>query len=115
MLLMAQDYIDTGDFKDSEYDISIKYDEFANPSWESQLQVLGSAWSSGQLSTERYVNLLWGGKLSDDEMLKEIEWLDENKSRDDFDMEQLINYETNNRNNLQRERTAEEETAVAEE
>lgn len=115
MLLMAQDYIDNGGFKDAEYDISIKYDEFANPSWESQLQVLGSAWSNGELSTERYVNLLWGGKLSEDEMLKEIEWLDENKSRDDFDVEQLINYETNNRNNLQRERTAEEETAVAEE
>jgi len=115
MLLMAQDYIDYGVFKNADYDISIKYDEFANPSWETQLQTLGSAWSNGQISTEKYVQLLWGGKLSDDEMLKEIEWLDENKSRDDFNMEQLIEYETNNRNNLQREGTAEEETAVAEE
>ena len=117
MLLMWLDYMETGNFNDSGYEISVKYDEFANPSWESLLGVLGPAWVSGELSTERYVNLLWAGRLSDEEMLKEIEWLDSNKKADDFDMESLIGHEneTYNRNDLQREREREEEAPIVEE
>ena len=117
MLLMCEDYMTTGVFNDYDYNISVKYDEFANPSWENQLQTLGPAWSNGQLSTERYVNLLWNGKLSDEDMLKEIEWLDNNRKNDDFDMERLMEHENevNNRNDLQREEQGEEETPIVEE
>lgn len=90
MLLDAQEYLNTGIFTERDYEISIKYDEFANPSFESELQVLGPAWSSGQISTERFVSLLWAGKLSDEEMAQEIAWLDENKKKDDFDINSLM-------------------------
>ena len=117
MLLMAQDYIDFGKFNDTTYDISVKYDEFANPSFESELQVLGPAWSNGQISTERYAQLLWAGKLSDEELLKEIAWLDENKKQDDFDLNKLMEHENevNNGTGLQESRPEEESPAIPEE
>ena len=65
-------------------DISVNFNEFANPSFESELQTLGPAWSDGQISTSRYVELLWGDKLSDEEKAIEVAWLDNNKSKDNF-------------------------------
>lgn len=100
MLLMAQEYIDHGVFAKQEYQISVKYDEFANPSFESELQILGPAWSNGQISTERFVAMLWAGKLSEEEMQKEAAWLDENKQKDDFDLNQLMSNETGTGTNI---------------
>jgi len=117
MLLMAQDYLDTGVFQEKDYDISIKYDEFANPSFESELQILGPAWSNGQISTERYVAMLWAGKLSEEELLKEVQWLDENKKQDDFDLNALMEHENevNNGTNLRGQDQEKEETFEPEE
>ena len=47
---------------------------------ESQLKILGPAWVNGELSTERYVELLWGDSLNDDEKRKEIEYLNSVKA-----------------------------------
>lgn len=117
MLLMAYEIMTTGIYNNTEYNISVKYDEFALPSFENEIQVLGPAWVSGEISTERYVQLLWAGKLSDEEMLKEIQWLDENKQKDDFDMNSLMEHENETENglDLQREAEAEEEPAETEE
>ena len=117
MLLMCEDYIATGIFQEKDYQISVKYDEFANPSFESELQILGPAWSQGQISTERFVAMLWAGKLSDEEMAKEVQWLDDNKKNDDFDINQLMEQgnETDNRNNLSNEGQEEEKPVVPEE
>lgn len=85
--LDLQEYIDTGSITQSkEHEIDINFNEFANPSFESEIQILGSAWSNGELSTERYVKMLWDGKLSDEEMAKEIQYLEENKSKDNLMM-----------------------------
>jgi len=117
MLLQAQDYMDKGKFTDNEYEISVKYDEFATPTWESLITILGPAFTSGEISTERYVQLLWAGKLSDEEMAREIQWLDENRQKDDFDMETLVGHENeiNDRFNLRNEEEAEEESAIVKE
>lgn len=92
MGLMLQDYMDTGVIK-GEYEISITYDEFANPSFESELAVLGPAWSQGQISTEQYVKMLWAGKLNEEEIEDEKAYLDENKEKDNFDMGELLEHE----------------------
>ena len=117
MLLMCQEYMNTGVFEEKDYGISIKYDEFANPSFESELQVLGPAWNNGQISTERYVSLLWSGKLSEEEMLKEQEWLDSNKQKDDFDLNSLMEHEneTRARTDLRPEGQEEEAPVIPEE
>ena len=57
--LMLQDYIDSGVINEVEHEITIQYDEFANPSFESEIGILGPAWSQGQISTKQYVKLLW--------------------------------------------------------
>ena len=77
--LDMKQWIDSKSITQKEYNISIKYNEFANPSFENQLQVLGPAWVSGELSTDRYVDLLWGDKISDEDKKKEIAWLDEHQ------------------------------------
>ncbi len=93
MLLIVKNYLLTGEFVERDFNVSIKYDEFANPSFESELQTLGPAWTQGEISTERYVSLLWAGKLSDEEMMKEVQWLDSNRQRDDFDLNSLMQHE----------------------
>lgn len=88
---ILKNYIDTGEIKDANIEISVKYDEFATPAFEEQLQTLGPAWSQGQLSTDQYVKLLWAGKLSEEEMEKEKQYLEEHQQKDDIDMEGLLN------------------------
>lgn len=84
--LYMKEYMDLGNITLQDYDIEIKYNEFANPAFENEIAVLGQAWSQGQLSTEKYVDLLWNDKLSDEEKAKEIAWLDNNKQQDNFDL-----------------------------
>ena len=90
LALVLKEYMDTGFITKQDYNINVQYNEFANPSLENTIPVLGGAWSQGQISTEKYVNMLWGDKLTDEEKLKEIQWLDENKQKDeDFDIDAL--------------------------
>lgn len=102
--LMIQDYLDTGMISKTDYEISITYDEFANPSFESELQILGPAWSSGQISTKQYLKMLWAGKLNDEELIAEEEYLENNKAQDNIDLESLMNNGTSDNENLPTER-----------
>ena len=63
---------------DKHRDISVKFDEFANPSFENELEVLGNAWDKGLISTDKYLELLWGDTLSDEEIAKEKIYLETN-------------------------------------
>lgn len=113
MLLVAYNYNVNKKIEATDFGISVKYEEFANPSFESELAILGPAWSDGQISTERFVNLLWGSKLSVEEIQKEIEWLDTHRSIEDNYLEALTNHETSlrDRKDLQEQGESEEETA----
>lgn len=86
LCLSLLEYMETEDITLVEHNIDIKYNEFATPTFENQIQVLGSAWGNGQLSTEKYVNLLWTDKLSEEEKQKEIEWLDGNREKDNLQL-----------------------------
>jgi hypothetical protein len=96
---------------------TFKFEEFANPSFESEITILGPAWNSGQISTERFVTMLWGSKLSEEEMRKEIEWLDTHRSVEDNYLEALTNHETKLRDSkdLSGEEETEEEPVATEE
>jgi len=83
--LMMQEYMDTGKITLIDYDINIKYCEFANPSTETMLPILGNAWSQGQISTERFVKMMWPDD-TEEERAKEQQWLDDNKKNDEFDI-----------------------------
>lgn len=77
--LDLRQYLTTQKITKKEYEMNIKYNEFANPSFENQIQILGTAWVNGEISTPKYVDLLWGNKLDDEAKLKEIAWLDEHQ------------------------------------
>lgn len=84
LCLIVQEYLESGTISLKEYDISVTFNEFANPSLENELQILGTAWSAGQISTERYVDILWKDKLSNEDREKEIEYLNNEKNRDNL-------------------------------
>ena len=99
MCLMMQDYMDFGIINDKkDYEISVTYDEFANPSFETELEALGPAWSQGQISTKQYAKMLWAGKLNEEELKEEIAYLEQQQAKDN--LEGLFGNETGNSNNL---------------
>ena len=105
--IIVKEYMDTNAISITDYDFTIEYDEFANPSFENELQVLGSAWSDGQLSTERYVELLWGDKLSDEDKQKEIMALENERNKDNAQIGDFENEEPNRFNRYSEEETIE--------
>ena len=107
--LLLQEYLETGSIPLTDYDISITYDEFANPSFENQLDTLGTAYSNNTISTEQYVKLLWGDRLSKEEQNKEMEWLDSKKQSDNLSFNDFIG---DNINDTTITTDSEEETAI---
>jgi hypothetical protein len=61
--------------------------------------------------------MLWGSKLSEEEMKKEIEWLDTHRSVEDNYLEALTNHETELRDSkdLSSEEETQEEPVATEE
>lgn len=112
--LMLKEYMDTGMITLQDYDINVKYCEFANPATETMLPILGNAWSQGQISTERFVKMMWPDD-SDEERAKEIAWLDENRQKDDFDLQGLMNNEGRINENMGSANEDEESVAAPEE
>lgn len=88
----------------SNLDITIKYNEFANPSREQQYQVLGNAYTTGIISPELLVESLYGDSLSEEEKLHEIEYITNNAEKDNLGLAGIEEYgQENNREDLQEE------------
>ena len=86
LLLMAQEFIDTGSISIVEYDISVKFNEFANPSFEEELASLGAARTQGNMSPRMFIELLYGDNISDEEKEKEIKYIEEHDQQDQFNL-----------------------------
>ena len=80
-VLCAVQLMKQGKVTTQDYGISIKYSEFADDSFENKLQKLGEAYVKGTLSTDMYLNKLYGESLSESELAKEKEYL-ESKSEE---------------------------------
>ncbi len=63
-----------------EYEVTVNYPEYANPSFENKLAYLGQAYAVGSISAKQYVNELWGKSLNKKETQEEIDWLEKNKN-----------------------------------
>lgn len=63
----------------TEYDVFVKYDEFADESFESRLEVVLTAWQSGFMSDEMAVDTLYGDNLSKEKKERELEFMKEQK------------------------------------
>lgn len=84
--LMLKEYMDTNTITITDYDISVKFCEFANPSFESLSEILTPMFNSGAISTEMFVEKLYGDSLSEAEKQQEIMKLNENKQQDNLSM-----------------------------
>jgi len=78
LCLLVEDYITNPGITEYQTytDISVDFDEFSNPTFENQLSVLGSALQAGSISVDKYIDLLWGDSLSEQEKLKEKEYVE---------------------------------------
>jgi hypothetical protein len=84
-LLVLQRYIDTGIIPlDYRPDVTVKFLEFANPSFENEITTLGTAWKNGEISTMRYVDTLWGSKLTAEQKQAEADEIDRQRNSDLF-------------------------------
>lgn len=63
------------------YDITINFPEYGNPTFESKLNNLSPAVTTGAMSPKRYVEELWGDSLTDEEKEEEIEYITAQQDR----------------------------------
>lgn len=90
LLLVAKAYIENPDLVSiPDFDVSVSFGEFANPSFENQLSILGAALNSGGLSPEKYIDLLWGDTISVEEKLKELEFVKKSREAEPSMMDEL--------------------------
>lgn len=75
-MLMAKEFMDTGAVSVHTYDISVKFNEFADDSFENKLEALGKAYDMEEISTDMYLNKLYGDTLSAEERAAEKEFLE---------------------------------------
>ena len=80
-LLCAYEFMHKGVITCKKYDISIKFSEFADDSFENKLEKLGGAYDSEQISDEMYMQRLYGDSLNRAEYDKELEWLKEHHTK----------------------------------
>ena len=78
--------MESGNLPLADFDVSVKYGEFANPSFENISKTLLPLWQAGAISDEMYVDKLYGDSLSEAEKQKELEALKAKRSEDTLKM-----------------------------
>lgn len=80
LALKVKDYMINPNSKPRDFNITINYPDYANPSFENKLTYLLPAFVSSGMSAEQYVNELWGDALSEEERKREIATLESYKN-----------------------------------
>lgn len=86
LALMMQEYMNTGAISIKDYDISVKYCEFANPTFESMSTILLPMLNGGGISVEMYVDKLYGDSLSEEEKEEEINKIKAKQEQDNMNL-----------------------------
>lgn len=85
--LKLKEYMDTGNIDPTkEYDISVKYKDFANPSYESMVATLLPMLNSGGISPKMFVDKLYRDSLSEEDKAYEIAKIEEAKKNDNINL-----------------------------
>lgn len=103
--IAMKSYMETGNIPLEGIDVSVKFSEFANPSFESLSATLLPLWQAGAMSDEMFVEKLYGDSLNPEEKKKEIEALKANKQQDDLS---LGAFDTDEENPMERDMGQEE-------
>lgn len=80
-LLCAKELMNTGKITVHDYDISVKFSEFADSSFENKLEKLGAALDAQCMSEEMYMAKLYDDTLAPDEYEREKRWLIEHHTK----------------------------------
>lgn len=80
-LLCANELKQSGVMTVNKYNISVKYSEFADDSFENKLEKLGAALDSQCISEDMYMEKLYGDTLSNEEYQREKQWLEEHHTK----------------------------------
>ncbi len=84
LALCIQEYMNTGRITNKKYDISVRFNEFANPSLETQLQILSPALQAGVISPSKFVDLIWRDTISKEEKDYERKYIEDKQKEDSF-------------------------------
>ena len=84
-LLVLDEYMKTRTITLQDYDISVKFEEFATPSFENVGASLIQLLTQGGLSPKMYVDKLYGDSLSDEEKQEEIDYITSRLEQDNLD------------------------------
>lgn len=74
-LLCVQEYLERDEISVKEYDISVKFAEFADASFESKLSSLVPAMQTQVMSPKMFVDKLYGDTLTAEEKEKEVAYI----------------------------------------
>lgn len=76
-LLCAYEFMNKGEITVQDYNISVKFSEFADDSYENKLEKLTAAYNSETISDKMFMTKLYGDTLTPEEFEEELEWLKE--------------------------------------
>lgn len=83
--IIMQEFMTTGSITlNQNYELSVQFEEFANPTMEQKLSVYGLAFSQGIVSEKMVVNSIYGNDISEEEKQHEIDFIHENKNSDNL-------------------------------
>lgn len=80
-LLCAKEFMDRSQITVKQYDISIRFSEFADDSFENKLKELGAALDGMCMSEDMYMEKLYGDTLSESQYQSELEFLRKNHTK----------------------------------
>ena len=74
-VLCADEYLRKGAIIKKKYDVSIKFSEFVDASFEEKAQILSGMLDNGNITPEMYMSKLYGDSLSEEEYQRELDYL----------------------------------------
>lgn len=93
LALCIQEMMNRGEITRTKYDIGIRYSEFANPSFETQLQILTPTLQANAITPEQFVEMVWKDSLSEEDKEREVKYIKEKQEQDSLAMMQQQNAE----------------------
>lgn len=85
------EYSETGKIEKKDREISVKFSEFASPTFENLSRTLVPMLSAGAISEELYVEKLYGDSMSDEEKQREVESIKQKRNMDELNLGDVEN------------------------
>jgi len=76
-VLMADEFLRTGQITVTDYGVNVMFDEFSDQSYENKIKTMSSVLANDGISPELYVEKVYGQSISEEQKQHEIEWLKE--------------------------------------